>query len=145
MCISLVEVTLHKFILHNVNWCDLCEVILFWSEVKWSEVSYAEVLGDKSTMYIRVTLYLGYLFVLWLFHFVCILYCGCFNLFCKMWCVYLWVFDNCVGALVICVLVFTVPCIVCSVFLYCFSYVYLFLFVTSVRTAATEWQLNCSK
>ena len=40
-------------------------------------------------------------------------------------------FDNCVGILVICVLVFTV-------FLYCFFYVYLFLFVTSVRTAATE-------
>jgi len=40
-------------------------------------------------------------------------------------------FDNCVGVLVICVLVFTV-------FLYCFIYVYLFLFVTSVRTTATE-------
>jgi hypothetical protein len=31
-------------------------VILFWSEVKWSEVSYGEVLGNKSTMFIRVTL-----------------------------------------------------------------------------------------
>ena len=40
-------------------------------------------------------------------------------------------FDNCVGALVICVLLFTV-------FLYCFVYVYLFLFVTSVRTTDTE-------
>jgi len=40
-------------------------------------------------------------------------------------------FDNFVGILVICVLVFTV-------FLYCFLYVYLFLFVTSVRTTATE-------
>ena len=40
-------------------------------------------------------------------------------------------FDNCVGVLVICVLVFTV-------FLYCFVYVNLFLFVTSVRTTATE-------
>jgi hypothetical protein len=40
-------------------------------------------------------------------------------------------FENCVGVLVICVLVFTV-------FLYCFFYVYLFLFVTSVRTSATE-------
>jgi hypothetical protein len=39
-------------------------------------------------------------------------------------------FDNCVGVLVICVLVFTV-------LLYCFVYVYLFLFVTSVRTTAT--------
>ena len=40
-------------------------------------------------------------------------------------------FDNCVGVLEICVLVFTG-------FLYYFVYVYLFLFVTSVRTTATE-------
>ena len=40
-------------------------------------------------------------------------------------------FDNCVGVLVICVLVF-------AVFLYCFLYVYLFLFVISVRNTATE-------
>jgi hypothetical protein len=40
-------------------------------------------------------------------------------------------FDNCVGVLVMCVLVFTL-------FLYCFVYVYLFLFVTSVWTTATE-------
>ena len=43
----------------------------------------------------------------------------------------MWVFYNCVGVLVICVLVFTVFCIVCTVFLYCFVYVYL-LFVLSV-------------
>jgi hypothetical protein len=42
--------------------------------------------------------------------------CGCFN--------------NCVGVLLICVLVF-------NVFLNCLVYVYLFLFVTSVRTNAT--------
>ena len=47
-------------------------------------------------------------------------------------------FDNCVGVLVICVLVFTVFCTVCTVFLYCFAYVYLFLLVTSVRTTATS-------
>jgi hypothetical protein len=47
-------------------------------------------------------------------------------------------FDNCVGVLVICVLVFTV-------LLYCFVYVYLFLFVTSVRSTATEGKLKCSK
>ena len=35
------------------------------------------------------------------------------------------------GVLVICVLVFTVLCIVCTVFFYCFVYVYLFLFVLS--------------
>jgi len=43
-------------------------------------------------------------------------------------------FDNCVGVLVIGVLVFTVFCTVCIVFFYCFVYVrvYLFLFVLSV-------------
>ena len=60
----------------GVNWRDLCEVILFWSEV-----SYGEVLGDKNILHIRVTLNWGYFIVLWLFHLVCILYCGCFNLF----------------------------------------------------------------
>jgi hypothetical protein len=46
---------------------------------------YVEVLGDESTMHFRVTVYWGYLIVLWLFYLVCILYCGCFNLFCNMW------------------------------------------------------------
>jgi hypothetical protein len=41
-------------------------------------------------------------------------------------------FDNSVGVLVICVLVLTVFRIVS------FMYTYLFLFVTSVRTTATE-------
>ena len=36
------------------------------------------------------------------------------------------------GVLVMYVLVFTVFCIVCTVFLYCLVYVYLFLFVLSV-------------
>ena len=40
-------------------------------------------------------------------------------------------FDNCVGVLLICVLVFLA-------FLYCFVCVYLFLFFTSVRTILTE-------
>jgi hypothetical protein len=48
--------------------------------------------------------------------------CGFFN----VWvCVF-------VGVLVICVLVFTVFCTVCTVFLYCFVHVYLFLFVSPV-------------
>jgi len=68
---------------------------------------------------------------------VCILYCGCSNLFCEvlvcvcMGFVRCGCFDNCVVVLVICVLVFTV-------FLCCFFYVFLFLFVTNVRTTATE-------
>ena len=44
----------------------------------------------------------------------------------------MYVSNNCVGVLVICVLVFTVFCIVCTVFLYCFVHVYLFLIVFSV-------------
>jgi hypothetical protein len=83
-----------------MNWRDLCEVICF--EVQWSEVSYGEVHGDKSTVYISVTLHWGYLIVLWLFRLMCILYCGCFNWFCNVWvcvcvgfvmcgCVYVWV------------------------------------------------------
>jgi len=39
---------------------------------------------------------------------------------------------KCVGVLLICVLVFTVFCIVCTVFLYCFNPVYLFLLIWSV-------------
>ena len=41
-----------------MKWTDVIYVKWFCFEVKWSEVSYAEVLGDKSTMHIRVTLYL---------------------------------------------------------------------------------------
>ena len=61
--------------------------------------------------------------------------CGCCNVsVCMCGC-----FDNCVGTLVICVLAFTV-------FLYCFFYVYLFLFVTSVRTTApTENSIAVNK
>jgi hypothetical protein len=40
-------------------------------------------------------------------------------------------YGNCVGALVICVLVFAEFFIVCTVLLYCLIYVYLFLFVLS--------------
>jgi hypothetical protein len=47
-------------------------------------------------------------------------------------------FDTCVGVSVMCVLVFAMFCVVCTVFLYCFASVYLHLFVTSVRTTATE-------
>jgi len=46
-------------------------------------------------------------------------------------------FDNCGGVLVICVLVFAVLYCLYCVF-YCFVYVYLFLFFTSVSTTATE-------
>jgi hypothetical protein len=83
----------------------------------WALSLYLEVLGDQSAMYIRVILYWGYLIVLWLFYLVCVcvgfVMCGCF--------------DNCMGILVICVLVFTVFCVVRTVFLYGFIYSYLLL------------------
>jgi len=48
-------------------------------------------------------------------------------------------FDNCFGVLVICLLVFTVLCIVCTVYLYSLCLFILICFVcTSVRTTATE-------
>ena len=47
----------------------------------------------------------------------CVCVCG----FCNV------CFDNYVGVLVISVLAFTVFCIVCTVFLYCFVYVYSYL------------------
>jgi hypothetical protein len=81
---------------------DVICVKWFCFEVKRSEVSYGEVPGNKSAIFIRVTLYWGYLIVLWLFHLgvsctvvvltctvvfnlycgCCNLYCGCFNLYC---------------------------------------------------------------
>jgi hypothetical protein len=106
--------------------------------VKCSEVSYGKVLSDKNTMYIRVTLFCGYLIVLRLFYLFCIVYCGCFNLFCNVWvCVGVGFVmcgccDYCVGVLVICVLVFTVFCIVVLCFcIVSFMYI-LFLFVLFV-------------
>ena len=63
--------------------------------------------------------------------FGCIVYSGCFNLFCNVWVCVCVGFVMCV--LVICVLVFTMFRIVCTVFLYCFVYVYLFSFVLSVQ------------
>jgi len=65
------------------NTCIFIRITVKWVTV--SEVSYGEVLVDKSTIYIRVTLYCGYLIVLWLFHLVWISYCGCLNLLCNVW------------------------------------------------------------
>ena len=119
---------------HTVSTFRRKELIIyvkwFCFEVQWSEVKlwWSSWAKSTSTMYIRVTLCWGYLFILWLYNLLCLLYCCCFNFFCNVWVSVL----VCVGVLVICLLVFTVFCIVCTVFLYCFVYVYLFLFVLSV-------------
>jgi hypothetical protein len=99
-----------------------------------SEVSYGEVVGGKSAMYIRVTLYWGYLIVLRLFHLsvsctvlvlTCFVVCGCFG-------VCTWIY--CVLYSLYCVFVLFRLCILTLI---CFA-------CTSVRTTATEWQLNCN-
>ena len=48
-----------------VEWTGVIYVKRFAFEVKWCEVSYDEVLGDKSAKYFKGTLYL---IILWLFH-----------------------------------------------------------------------------
>jgi hypothetical protein len=53
-------------------------------------------------------------------------------------------FDNCVGVLVICVLVFTVFCIVCTVFFYCFVYVYSYLLLVYGLLPPSDNYVNCS-
>jgi hypothetical protein len=116
---------------------------VMWSEVKWCN---GEVRGVKSTMYIRVTLHWGYLIVLWMFYVVCVLYCGCFNLFCNVCvcvCVCVCVWEGCFGNMCACI----------SYVLYCLYYVFvlfrLYIFIlicfvcTSVRTTATEWNSSC--
>jgi hypothetical protein len=57
----------------DVEWTDVIYVKWFhfevkWGETKWSEVRYGVALGDKSVMYVRVTLYWVYLIILWLFY-----------------------------------------------------------------------------
>ena len=53
----------------DVEWNDVIYVKWFYFEFQWNEVTYGEVLGDKSAMYIRVNLYWDYLIILWLFNF----------------------------------------------------------------------------
>ena len=73
--------------------------------------------------------------------------CVCVN----VWvCVNLWV-CVCMGFVMCGCFGNTYTCIYCV--LYCLNYVfvlfhlgiYLFLFVTSVRTISTDWKINCSK
>jgi len=70
------------------SWLDLCEVILFLSDVKWVTLKF---LGTKVPWSLGLTLCWGYLMVLWLFYLglscnvvvlTCFVICGC---------VYVWV------------------------------------------------------
>jgi hypothetical protein len=88
-----------------------------------------EAIRQHTKPLLRSTVY--YMIISWLFHLgiswtvvvlTCFVMCGC---------VYVWVLE-CVGVLVICVLVFAVFCIVCTVFFVLFVYIYFFLFVLSV-------------
>jgi hypothetical protein len=97
-------------------------------------MSYGEVLGDKSTVHIMVTLYCRYLIILRPLHLdvsctvvvlTCFVMCGCV----------------CVDVLVICVFVFTVFCTVCTVFFVLFLlciFILICFVCTGVRTTATE-------
>ena len=133
----------------EVTWCMWSDFVLKWSAGKWS---YFEDLRDKINMHIRVTLYWGYLIVLWLFDFsriscivvvlTCFVMCECVCVCvdCVMCgCVYVWVvWQLCACFIIKCNCIY---CVLCSfVYLYIYS-----CFFTSVRTTATEWKLNCSK
>jgi hypothetical protein len=72
----LLLAALVRLLRHCSKWTDVIYVKWICFEAKRSEGSYGEVTGDKCTMLIMVTLYWGYLIVLWLFHLVCVLYCG---------------------------------------------------------------------
>jgi len=95
---------------YSTNYTDLCKKRFQFSPLKASSLKFT------------------YYFI-WVYLVLCFLTCTVVVLTCFVMC---GCFDNCVGVLVICVLVFTMFCIVCTVFLYCFVYVYLFLFVLSV-------------
>ena len=127
----------------DVNWCDLCEVILFWSEL-----SYGEVLGHKSTMYFRVTFYWGYLTVLWLFHLgvsCTVVVSTCFVMCGLVYVGMFWQVCGCSGNMCTCIYC-VLYCLYCVFVLFRLCIFILICFIcTSVRTTATEWKLNCLK
>jgi len=75
----------------------------------------------------HVTFYWGYYIVLWLFHLVCGLYCGCFNLFvmCACVCVF-FVMCGCFGNVYLYLLCFVlfVLCFCIVSFMYIYSYLF---------------------
>jgi hypothetical protein len=138
-----------------VEWSDVIYVKWFCFEVKWSELKWSS--SRQKYPVLRATLYWGYLIVLWLFHLVCILCCGCFNWFCVVWvCVCVGVcmcgFCNawvcvCVGFVMCRCFGNTCTCIYCifALFVRLCIFILICFVCTAVRTAATEWQINCNK
>jgi len=119
------------------NWLTKYNNTIFLRTLKgpYEIYHYSEVLEDKSTMHIRVPLYWVYVIVLWLFRLVCILYCGCVNLFRNVWVSMCgWVFVRVFWQLYgyfgnMCTRIYRVLYFFCCVFL--LFHVRLFLFVLS--------------
>jgi len=136
-CIEMVS-RISGCVLFYIFRCNIIrsDFVLKRREVKWSELTYSEVLGDKSTMYMKVNLYWGYLIVLWQLYLVCTLYCGCLDLLRNVWVFWLYVY-LCLLRFILFVLYF-VFFRLCKFILICFVCI-------SIRTTATRWQLNCNK
>jgi len=130
-----VACTIYKVYQTFFSRCSDCELTwLMWNNfiLKWNEgeVSYGEVLGDKSAMYTRVNLYWSYLFIFWLFHLdisctVFVLTCTVVVLTSFVLCVYVgFVMCGCFGNLYLLVL-YCLYCVFCIVsFLYIYSYLF---------------------
>jgi hypothetical protein len=52
----------------DVEGTNVLNVKLYCFKIKWSELSYVEVYGDKINMHFSLILYWGFLIVLWLFY-----------------------------------------------------------------------------
>jgi len=135
----------------DVEWSGVIYVKWFYLEVEWSAVM-VKFLGTK----VPYTVGWPYAEGTWsycdCFYLVCILYWGCFNLFCNVWvCVCVcgvgvfWQLCGYFGNMCTCIycVLYSLYCVfvlfrLCIFILICFV-------CTSVRTAAIEWQLNCSK
>ena len=121
----------------ELKWFMWSDFILKWSEVKWSEVKSSGVTVKFLGTQVRVSCTLRWIILRALDYIVtisfdCTLYCGCFKLFCNV-CICM-----CVGFVMHEYFGNMCTCISYSwfrlyyVFLCCFVYVYLFLFVLSV-------------
>ena len=138
-----------------MNWRDSCEVILFWSEVKWVTVEFLGIkvpctLGWPNTggTWLYCDYFTGCILYFSVFFFN--LYRGCFNLFCNMLvcvCVFcnVWVcvcvgfvMCGCFGNMYICIYCVFVLFVLFLLFRLCIIFLICFV-CASVRTTATEW------